>query len=178
MPPQIGSSSEAVAIQTAGEAAVVSTVVVLGSNFALNLVLSGSLNQVWSMLNSLQASVRAPMYENLKIPANAMMLTRILIQVASFDLINTAEWIDPYVYYLPEEDAYSINFAQCGYESLLLIVNISVIVWMYIANFAVLIIVFGLVWLIHRKTGKLAGSKEKLAGYFFWNGLIRLFYET
>ena len=36
MPPQIGSNSEAVAIQAVGEAAVVSTVILMSSTFSLN----------------------------------------------------------------------------------------------------------------------------------------------
>jgi len=89
----------------------------MSGNFVLNLILSASLNQVWSMLNSLQISVHGPMFSKLKFPANAMMFNQYLSYIANFDLINTAENIDPYFYYFPEDEAFSINFAQCGYEA-------------------------------------------------------------
>jgi len=44
------------------------------------------------------------------------MMNQALMQIASFDLINTAEWIDPYIYDLPEPVAFNTNFEQCGYE--------------------------------------------------------------
>jgi len=93
-------------------------------------------------------------------------------------LINTGEWIDPEIFYLPEEDAYDINFKQCGYDSLLLIANISTIIWMYFVHFFLSIFLFGPIWVIHKCSGKLSSTKEKLSGYFFWNGLIRLIFET
>ena len=88
----------------------------MSSNFAVNIALSASLNQVWSMLNSQQVSVNAPLYKRVKFPANAVIVNQALMQIANFDLINTADWIDPYIYDLPEGDAYNINFEQCGYE--------------------------------------------------------------
>ena len=93
----------------------------MSSNFVGNFALSASLNQVWSMLNSQQVSVHAPMYKRVKFPANAVIMNQALIKIASFDLINTADWIDPYIYDLPEGDAFNINFEQCGYEQTQLI---------------------------------------------------------
>ena len=103
--------------------------------------------------------VHVQLYAKIKFPANAMIFTQALFKIATFNMINTAEWIDPFVYYLPEEDAFNISFAQCGYESLLLIVNASTVVWMYIFNIASLIFVFGPIWLIHRNSGRLAWLK-------------------
>lgn len=51
------------------------------------------------------------MFEALKTPANALAMNLFLIKIATFDLIDTKEWIDPHVYDYPNErDAFSMNF--------------------------------------------------------------------
>lgn len=96
----------------------------------------------------------------------------------TFNLIDTGEWIDPQIYFLPEEDAYDINFKQCGYDSLLIFPNISVVIWMYIAHLFFSVTLYGPIWVIHKCSGKLVSIKKTLAAYFFWNGLIRLTFES
>ena len=49
---------------------------------------------------------------------------------------------------------------------------------MFILHLTGIIFVFGPVCLIHKLSGKLAKTKNKLSIYFFWNGLIRLFMES
>ena len=72
----------------------------------------------------------------------------------------------------------NINFKQCGYDSLLVIANISPVIWMFVAHFFFAAILFGPIWVIHKCSGRLASAKESLSGYFFWNGLIRLIFES
>ena len=58
-----------------------------------------------------------PLYENLKIPASAMIITKGFIHVATFDLIPT-DWLTDLIWdYFPEEDPFSQNFEIVGYES-------------------------------------------------------------
>ena len=151
----------------------------MSSNFAINVSLTASLNQVWSMLNSAQVSVHSPMFEKLKTPANALSLNKFLISIATFDLVDTGKWVDPLLYdYLPQEMPYSLNFGQCGFDSMWLIVNNSFFLWLYISHFVAILLVFLPVWAVFRYTGKFAWFKDKLAGYFLWNGMIRFFMET
>ena len=79
------------------------------------------------------------------------------------------------MYTLPEEDGYTVSFIENGYESAFLIVNASPVVWMFILHFMGIVFAFGPVCLIHKLSGKLAYSKNRLSIYFFWNGLIRIF---
>ena len=116
------------------------------------------------------------MFVKLKFPANAMFLTQAMIQIAQFDLVETGD-LDNHIYTLPRQKSYNLGFEQCGYESLLFLVNSSVLVWMIYMHFVILVLVYGPVWLIHRKSGKLAGAKHKLESYFFWNGPIRFLME-
>jgi len=176
LPPQIASKEEAEIISEAGKATLIASGSFMSANFVISWLLSASLSLIWNMLNSLQISVHAPMFGKLKFPANAMILNQSLITIANFSLFATEEEIDPLIYYLPEDEAFNINFDQCGYGAKLLLLNISMVVWMLTVNIAFMLIL-GLTWLINRRTGKLVSCKGKLSGYFFWNGLIRLFME-
>lgn len=101
------------------------------------------------------------------------------MKVATFDLINTGEWVDPYAYgEIPAKDPYSMSFERTGFESTLLITNISVILWIYILHGIVFVFFYIPVWLINKKFGKLAGRRQKLEGYFFWGGPLRTLMET
>ena len=50
--------------------------------------------------------------------------------------------------------------------------------WTYIINLAVFVFVYGVVWQVNRKTKKLGKLKANLGGYYFYNGVLRLFMET
>jgi hypothetical protein len=52
MPYQIGSTTEAQAIAIAGTTATASTGILMSSNFVVNIAMSSSMSQIWSMLNS------------------------------------------------------------------------------------------------------------------------------
>jgi hypothetical protein len=82
------------------------------------------------------------------------------------------------MYTVPEEDGYNISFKKSGYESVLLVVNASPVVWMYLLYFTAMVFLFGPICLIHKLSDKLATIKKKLSVYFFWNGLIRLYLES
>jgi len=79
LPPQIGSVLEANLISTVTTTASVLTVTFASYSFVQNTVLSASLNQLWSMINSQQVSLHTPVFENLKYPANAYMLNQALL---------------------------------------------------------------------------------------------------
>ena len=85
------------------------------------------------MLNSQQIVVYMPMFERLKFPASAMIVTKALIDIATFDLIPT-EILDEYLWYFPEGDAFSASFETAGVESTLFLKNIGFILYMIIAH--------------------------------------------
>ena len=138
-------------------------------NFIASLVLQASLSQLWSMLNSLQLIVFMPMLRNLKFPGNAMMLNEVIISVATFDLIPT-DLLDEQLYYFPEEDPYSLNFAQVGYEFTLFVNNVGFILYVVWSHF---FMVF--VWLC---LSCVKSIRQRLGKYLFWNAFIRLTMES
>ena len=116
-----------------------------------------------------------PMYETLKFPASAMMVTRELIKIATFDLIPT-EWVDEILWYFPEGDAFSLSFETEGLETRLLLQNIGLILYMISFN-----ILYGLGHLLLLPTRKLGGfaakTVAKMENYLYFNGSIRFYME-
>lgn len=74
IPPQMTSASEASNLQASGTA--VQTVMASASIVQLifGFLLTASLSQLWSLLNSQQIVLKLPMCEHLKIPANTMLI--------------------------------------------------------------------------------------------------------
>ena len=81
------------------------------------------------MLNSQQIIVFIPILEDLKMPANTMMVTKQLIKFATFDIIPTV-YIDKMIWYFPDGEAFNLNFEMVNVESTLLLENIGFILWM------------------------------------------------
>ena len=112
------------------------------------------------MLNVIQLISHAPLYGLLKFPGNVLIMNEIMLKIAAFKLLNTKEWFDPYLYDLPEEDPFSQSFKLCGYDGTLLLENASSTVWLYKANIAILILIYGPFWLIKIKC-KCSGRCDK-----------------
>ena len=74
-----------------------------------------------------------PMYENLKFPASAMVVTVELIKIATFDLIPT-DSIDSVLWYFPEEEAFSLSLETAGVEATLFLQNIGLILYLIMLN--------------------------------------------
>ena len=109
-----------------------------------------------------------PMMKNVKYPANALIFTMFLMEIANLDLIPT-EIIEDIAYYLPEPIAFSINFEACGMESTLLISNIG--------SALLVIFLYALVSILTAVLYKVKRVWNKLGPVIYWNGLIRLFLE-
>ena len=122
------------------------------------------------MLNAIQIVIQIPLMLKLKIPGNVQFVSTFLVTIATFDLIPTDK-LNDYLYYFPEEEPFSINFAQYGYDSRLFIGNMGLSLWIiYLNIFLSIICLLAFVcwkWLF-----------KKLSPHLFWNGLIRLFIEV
>jgi hypothetical protein len=118
------------------------------------------------------------MFFQLKFPANAQMFNVFLSELANFDLFDSWKNIDQEFFYdLSEDDAYNLNFEQCGYESKYLIHNASLVIWTCNVNITMFLLLC-IFKLIARCTNKLASITQKLTDYLLFNGLIRLFMEV
>ena len=122
--------------------------------------MNASMSQVWGMINGLQIVVYLPLYGLINFPPNANSFNSEIIKIATFDLVDTQKWVDPYVYgEIIEKDPFSLSFERTGIESTLMIVNISVILWMLILHAAILVGVFFPIWMLNRALGILKSRK-------------------
>ena len=64
--------------------AVTSTAIL--SNFIINILLSGSLNLLWGMINCIQIVSHFPLI-NVLVPANCKFVFSIMVKIATFDVI-------------------------------------------------------------------------------------------
>ena len=62
------------------------TSVLMGSNLAINLLLSGSLVVLWSMINTLQVVAHFPLLV-VNVPMNAKIYDDMLLDLATFNFI-------------------------------------------------------------------------------------------
>lgn len=123
MPSQIGTEQEANNVEAANEATKSSTAGVLTSSFFLNVLISGSMDQIWSILNSLQIVELVGLF-NIKQPGNMSAFSTFFGHITSVKLIDTAALLSENVY-VPEQDPHTLNFQNAGFTSVLMIVNAS-----------------------------------------------------
>ena len=87
---QMGGSEEK--IQSVISWASESSKVAMASNFVINILISASLNQLWSMINTQQLIVMMPLFQ-IQLPANAGMFFRSVMEIAAFDFYDFTDII-------------------------------------------------------------------------------------
>lgn len=123
-------------LETASEAASSGASSIISFDFLLN----SSLSSLWSLLNSVQISAFFELFEDVKFPFNSSVINKVLVDIATFDIINTEEWIDPSVVTWGEGIPFSYNFEQTGLETTWMLANSSAVVWMYLFHVALLLL--------------------------------------
>ena len=101
----------------------------MAGNFAVSVVLSASLNLLWSLLNSLQVIVMLPLLKT-NFPSNAYLLSQTLNKVANFNVIpmqKINEMILKYEVTRPKNE----NFFFYSYSSTNFILNSELLIWVF-----------------------------------------------
>ena len=62
-------------------------------NFIFNLMVSASLNQLWSLINTQQLIVLMPLFI-VNVPANAGSFFKQIMEIAAFDIVEIGEPLD------------------------------------------------------------------------------------
>ena len=109
-----------------------------------------------------------PLMKNIKFPANTTIYIAFIMDIANLDLVSTED-IDVSIYYLPETEAYNINFEACGVESTYYVSNIGSVLWIIYAY-----MLTALVSLLLFKVPKIW---SKLGQKIYFNSTIRFFME-
>ena len=150
------------------------------SNFLINLLISGSLNLLWGMINCLQIISHFPLV-NVLVPANCQLLFGIMVKIATFDVIPVDGIMEDITRWLGvEDDGYllSKNFHDFDYNTTNPIDNLEVIFFAFIF-LMILPVVFKMIELLfsycNRMTRPLHNFKTKV---MYWNLYLRFFLET
>jgi len=117
----LGRSAEI--LKDIGNSITISMTSILSGNFALNLLLAGSLSYIWSMIRAQQIIVHLPL-TNIVLPGNAAYFFSFLMNIAAFDIIPTDELFDELFKYENKEPP-TIQFGALGYETVYFIRNLG-----------------------------------------------------
>ena len=81
--------------------------------------------------------------EGIKFPANAMLINKAFIEIANFEVIPSEE-INSWLFYFPEVDPYSLNFEECGIDSLFFLPLMGFSLYIMLFHFTLVIVYFAL----------------------------------
>lgn len=121
IPRQLASPEDAKSVRVIGELAGHASESITLGNLLMEILVAGTLYQVWSMINSLQIVQRQSLF-NAKIPSNVVDFVDYLTRLSSLYTENFGAMIEGLVYF-PEQGAISVNFQTAGYLSSYFLVN-------------------------------------------------------
>ena len=97
---------------------------VLIGNFALNLILSGSLNDIWSAINAQQLIILLPLCD-VSLPANTLDFLHKIFEIAAFEIYpNLGDDIN-WLLNLEPTEPMAKGFEELGYESVYIFNNMG-----------------------------------------------------
>ena len=146
----------------------------IGGNLIINILMKGSLGQVWKMIEGLQVVSHLPLFD-LKSPGNVNAFNEYFAEIASFKIIDVTG-ITADIFYFPEMDSLSLNFQNAGYDTTLIIPSLGNLLYILFLHFC-LAVVHLLLFVLAKIIIKVSKVKSKVARYLYWNGSIRFFME-
>ena len=97
VPQQVGSATELEALDNASSAIGSGTQGVFFVNVLLNILMSGSMQFLWDLINAQQIVILLPLF-NVQTPANARVIFNALMSLAAFEAIPTELIYETFVY--------------------------------------------------------------------------------
>ena len=120
MPRQIASQGEAEQVEQNANVASSASTSAAGFNLFVQILLAGSLHNLWEMINGLQVVENLPLF-HVKTPGNVSSFMEKFENLTDFDFFDLKK-VTRSIMYFPEVDAHSINFLDAGIDSTYLIV--------------------------------------------------------
>ena len=106
IPMQMSSQQDAEAIEDGGGVVYDFLVAALASNFVVNMIFGGPLEELWGLLESLQIAQVIKLFDA-RVPGNVMTFTDFFEELTSGKIADT--FIEE-TFYVPDQDPYSLNF--------------------------------------------------------------------
>ena len=91
-----------------GSAASSSSKATLGANLFINIVMQGSLKQVWAMVEPMQVVVHMSLFA-CKLPGNVIIFNEYFAKIANFEFVDPNELTEE-ISYVPEIEPVNLNF--------------------------------------------------------------------
>ena len=161
------------------EAAESFTNVALVTNFSLNLLLSGAMSFLWGMLNCLQILAHFDLV-NISMPANAHLLFKVLVQIATFDLLpaeDAISEIEDDLGIVNDDYAITESFVDFEFDSSGPIHNLQILFLVMLLLLMVPIILLFIKGIFFRSQ-KVTRSINKVFSKMFFNVYIRFGLEA
>lgn len=146
----------------------------MAGNLVLGFILSASLNQLLTMINTMQLVVMLPLFK-ITVPANAGMFFSQIMQIAAFDFFETGPYIDALLG-LPPSEPLNANFEAVGFESLYLLHNMGTLFIAFVAYFTLVLLAFFCQYICCCERVKYFG--ENLRKKLFFGSFIQIIFES
>ena len=176
IPTQMGSAAEAKQVQDQGDTAGSSSKASIGSNLVVNILMSGSMSQVWQMINGLQVVNHMPLFK-IKSPGNINAFNDFFSEIAKFEIVDTNALTLEAGIYVPEMDSISLNYQNAGYDTTIAIPCLGTLVLIIFAQ-TIIVAVHVLINVLSKYCDRVKWLESKIARYLYWNGLTRFFMEA
>jgi len=124
-------------------AAVVNSFVV--GTIAMNMALTGSLQVLWGMINTLQILTHVGLF-SLNFPANVFLVLKVFMDVANFDLVPVSD-IEESMFQFEDTGPHTKNFGEMGKETKHSVLNMgtALIVLLFSVIMILVVEVFGMI---------------------------------
>ena len=133
----MATKEEAEAVESTGTASGDSTKAILGGNFILSVLIAGPLDQIWSLMNSLQVVMFVRLF-NIKSPGNVNGFTDYFDEITSVKILDAEALLED-GFYVPEMDAFALNFQNGGFDSHLFLINASPMLLNFTLHFSMVL---------------------------------------
>ena len=145
------------------------------SNFVLNMALSASLNQLWTLVNAQQLFVLMPLLK-VVLPGNVYVFFSAIFQIAAFDYYDTNDMLHELLD-VPETDPYNESFGELGFESRYLLNNLGTMLFFFLAIPPQYLLFKCLNWCRHRWSCAKKMAK-KLRRTLFYSWFVTTMFES
>jgi len=142
----------------------------------VQIALSGSLSLLWGMVNTLQIIIQMPLV-NLSMPPNAMLLSKSLVSMASFDFIPVNSINVMAIFHFKSDQEEELRYIEVGMETKNFILNCGTMLWAIFFWFF-MVLIYYLVKILSKCFKKLEKVKIKLGEIIFFGMLVVLLLES
>ena len=160
---------------TAFKSSAIASQAAFAGNFALNLFLSASLNELWSMVNTQQLLVLLPLCK-VTLPINAANFFQTIFQIAAFAFYDTNDMLH-YLLSLEPSEPFNDNLGELGFESRYILNNMGTMLIFYIV-YPVCMLVERIAYRLKNRYLCCRNTQRYLKTNLYYSSLIVVIFES